>query len=139
MKCGDNDANPGGKPHDHRVGYELNQAAHSRQAKCQQNNARHAGHQKQPADPVGLGDRQQDHHKGGSRTGYIEARTAGQGDDQPANDAGIQPMLRRHAHRYCQRHGQRNGNDANGYAGQQVTAQRRQAVAFTKAFAQSAE
>src|SRR5690606_14352031 len=139
LQGGDDNADPRGEAHHHRVGHELDQVAHARHSQHHQYGPGHQGNQQQAAQPVGLGNGQQYHHEGGGGTGDIEPRTSEQGDDQPADDTGIETMLGRHPDRDGQGHGQRDGDDAHGDAGKYIAAQAAQRIALTEAVAQGSE
>ena len=139
LQGGDDHANPGGEAHDHRVGHELDQATQARQPQRQQDQPGHQRHQQESAQPVLLGDWQQDHHERRSGPGNIEPRAAAERDQQPTDDTGIQAVLRRHTHRNGQRHGQGNGDNTDRDAGQQVAAKMVEGISLPEAVAQGDE
>jgi hypothetical protein len=129
LQRGDHHADARGEAEHDGVRYELDQRAHPRQAQRHQDDPRHDGGEQQAPQPVLLDDRQQDHHEGRCRSGYIESRAAGQGDDRPGDDRGVEPVLGRDAGGDGERHGQGNGHDADGQAGENVLAKIRRTVA----------
>ena len=70
-----------------------------------------------------LGDRQQDHHKGGGRPRHVEARATGEGDQRRGHQHRVQAVLRGDADGNGQGHGQGNGDDAYRQARRQVATQ----------------
>lgn len=52
------------------------------------------------------------------------------GDDNAGDDGGVKAMLGRHPAGDGQRHGQRNGDDADRDAGDEVAAEARHAIGF---------
>ena len=117
----DGNTNPRGEPQRHGKGNIFNQATKAGQTKQNQKYARHQGGDQQACQTKLLRNRVEDHHEGGGRAGDAEARTARQGNDDPGNGRGVQTVLRRNAAANCQRHRQRDGDDADGDPGNQVT------------------
>ncbi len=123
LQDGDDDADAGGEAQGHRIGHEFDQTSGAQQAQADQDQPGHQRAQQQSAEAVLLGNRQQYHHEGGGGAGDVEARAAAQGDQGRGDQHGIEAVLRCHAHRDGQRHGQWNGDDAHRQAGAQVSAQ----------------
>ena len=123
LQGGNHDADASGKTQGYRVGHEFDQAAGAAQAHGDHDQAGKHGAQQQAAEAELLGDRQQDHHKGGGRPGDVEARAAGEGDQRCGHQHRVQAILRGHADGNGQGHGQGNGDDAYRQARRQVATQ----------------
>ena len=69
----DDHGNTGGKPQNHRIGNKLDQPPQPRHPQRHQHSASHHRCDQKPTQPMLLNNGEQDHHKGGSRAGHIEA------------------------------------------------------------------
>jgi hypothetical protein len=123
LQDGDDDADAGGKAQCHRVGHELDQASGAQQSQGDQNGSGEHRAQQQAAQAVLLGNRQEDHHEGGRGAADVEARATAQSDQRRRDQDGVEAVLGCHTHGDGQRHGQRNGDDADRQAGAQVATQ----------------
>ncbi len=123
LEGGDDDADASGEAQGHRVGHEGDQAPGAQQPEGDQDQAGQHGAEQQPADAELLGDGQQYHHEGGRGAGNVEARAAGEGDQRSGDQHRVEAVLGRHAHGDRERHGERDGDDANGQASVHVAAQ----------------
>ncbi|MNZ92403.1 hypothetical protein D3C78_1114270 [compost metagenome] len=139
LQAGDDHADAGGEAEGHRVGHELDQPAGLEQAEGDHDQAGEHAAQQQAAETVLLDDGQQDDHEGGGGAGDVEARAAGEGDQRGGHQHGVQAVLRRCADGDGQGHGQRDGDDADGEAGENVAAQGLAAVAGAQGLAPGGE
>jgi len=126
----DDDGDTTGEAQGHRRRNVLDETSEPGHPHGHQKEARDQGRHQQAAYTELLGHRIEDHHEGGGRPRDGEAGAAGHGDDDAGDDGGIETVLRRHTAGDGQRHGQRNGDDADRDAGDQVAAEARNAIGF---------
>lgn len=129
LQGGDHDRDAAGEAHRDRVGHQLDEAAEARQAHEQQDHAGHGAGGEQTAEAEALGDGQQHHHECSRRPRNVDARAARERDQGAGHDGRIEPLLGRDAAGDGQGHGERQGDDADGDAGGEVTDEIAPAVA----------
>jgi hypothetical protein len=117
---------------DHGERQELDHPPEPGEPEQEQDRARHHRRQHQPARPVLLDDRQEDHHERGGRAAHLYARAADEGGDGAGDDRGVEAVLRRDAGRDRERHRERQGDDADDQAGEEVGAEAGEGVALAQ-------
>lgn len=112
---------------------KFDQSAKARQPHDNQQQSGHQGGNQQPRQAELLGNRIEDHHESGRWARYAETRTASQGDRDPRDGGGIQPVLRRHPAGNRQGHRQRNGDNTDGNTGDGIFKQALGGISFLPA------
>ncbi|MNF76621.1 hypothetical protein D3C84_587380 [compost metagenome] len=117
----DDHPDPGGEADDHRIGDELDDGAEAGDAEEQQHGAGHHGGDLQAVHTVFGGDPRENHDEGAGRSGNLQTAAAQQGDQQAADDRGVDALFRLDPGGDGKRHGQGQRDDPDDHAGHQVT------------------
>ena len=120
LQGGDHGRDAGGEAGGDGMGDELDQPPEACGAHRDQQEAGHEPGGEEPREAEARDDRGEDDHEGRRRPRHLELgsprhRRHGTGDDR-----GVEPVLGRHADRDGERHGKRQGDDADYGAGEQV-------------------
>ncbi len=133
LQGGDHDGDTAGKAQGHRGRNVFDEAAEARHPHGHQEAARDQGGHQEPPHPELLGHRVEDHHEGGGGPRDGEAGAPGHGDHDTGDDGGVEAVLGWHAAGDGQRHGQRDGDDADRDAGDEVSPEAGSTVGFVYA------
>ncbi len=120
LKRRDDRGDPGRETRRDRVRDVLDQPAEPREPHRDQKKAGHEAGREQACQAMLGDDRREDDHEGRRRTGHLELATAQQRDHRPRDDRRVEPLLGRRAHGDSERHRQRQGDDADDHAGEDV-------------------
>ena len=120
LRAGDHHGDSVGESHHHRPGNVFDRAAQSGGAQKNQEDAGDAGAHEEAVNPVPGDDAGNHHDKRARRAANLHPRSAQRGDQEPGNHRAVESGLRRHSGSDGERHGQRQGNQPNGHARDQV-------------------
>ena len=119
-----------GKSNHDRSRNELHRGAHSGRAQHDEQDARHHGAHEQPVEAVGRHDARDDDHEGTGRAADLESRSAERGDEKAGDDGAVDSRLRLDARRDGECHRQRQRDEPDGDARDDVGNEGAARVAF---------
>ena len=120
LRRGDQQRDAVGEADRHRARNELDRRAQAGEAHDQQQNARHDSDQRQAGHAEFRDDAGDDHDKGARRPADLSARSAQRRNQKPGHDGRIEAGLRRHARGDREGHRQRQRDQSDRHAGDEV-------------------
>ena len=136
LRAGDQDGDAVGEADHDRPRDVLHRGPEPGDAEQDQHHAGHQGAHEQPVEAVGGDDAGHDHHECPGGSADLHARAAERRDREAGDRAAIQAGLRRQPRCDGERHGQRQGDEPDGDAGDDVGCQQSGRVPFTPALDQ---
>ena len=120
LGAGDQDRDSIGEAQHHGTRNEFHRRAHAGHSQHHQQNARHHSAHEQPVHPVHRDDAGHHHHKRSGRPSDLRLRSAQQGNQKSGNHGAVDARLRRQAGSNGEGHGQRQRDQTDRDAGNDV-------------------